>query len=1164
MAEVLPISCVSCRKLKIKCNKTDPCDQCSKRKLRCEFPSTFRNIKYKLNELNEDHVNAKLKFEHDNNIAIQDPSRKSSYVEDAKIIKTVNDKLREENTFLVQDNIRLNQLLKQMNITGDSNPKLPPIEEGHTHPNPHSPSQSHIHAHSHSHSHSLHPNISFDIKPITSKPTIRKLLDEPDPDNLVPKSERLATISPDALTQTRQPISISGETTEVGEKYFGPQSSGFMIESLKRHESENTKDLELSTSSVNLKDEKFNNGREKSSSDFGHVQQSPAFIRDTRKRALSTHQTSVTGSHEDSENSNNSNNLKFNNVHSLIDKSLEKKLLPPITFNFIRFTHSNQSKDTTIYKNTADTNFKITIKLVELFFQSNPHYETFINKSKVLGFLNGYDLIVDKTWENDDDLLLLYMILVLSIQKLTPQEFIDLGLLSPTENVNYNKYKEYVSSVILMHSFDELRHNLLNESVVSVQAYLLSAEWFFVQHRYEECWSMIFHTIAIAYSIGLHVMGRFRKVNAVNTTGSVSDKDSIDENEDSQTDLERYKLWFALKNLTGQVCSILGRPNPISVKVNAIVLDSKVELDNESSKLEGNILKVLLKMGVSETLRISNSILIENFMTDCTVKDLLELDEKYDQEINTLDQLYHNTRANQISVDCNEFTGLPKSVNRTNLLVDMITLYVNRVKIFEQFLKAYEKNEDYEKILKSLVDSILKFIELVHQLLDEFLEVLLVKYNTNDNKKIFTSNKIRFGRYFRAYYPFLNAFFYQGVIVIYTFLHYKYKEFVKSDGLLNNTFLTKLESNLTLLNNFEKKVENRSNVNARLWTSNITYLINKILKYINIIRGHQAEIEHKKSLKRKKVEAAVSSMPASQSKGGNYEELSSKAFNQDLSVDNLLENNINDPNEVDMDLFYGFHFDDPFWLTNPENLPHYLSSPSEDDRESFSKVSTVGLSPDNNNANLNPKLVLTAQRFPNHQGMQRMSESPYPQYQPYQYQPFNPGNQQHGQHGQQPQHPPHPPQPSTHMPIQPSNLQALYQMPYQKSYQPSYHQPPPLHPAHQHAQVPHQPQPIHAQNHINRQQFQQRYDAPMYYPPNPLLYVYANYPPAANTYQQYPQIPQISQLDSSESSRQDLRSEQLTSSSSASAPVTQSPLNPMNYYKGKDSSGLERSNEAND
>lgn len=49
--ELFPISCVSCRRRKIKCNKKKPCDQCIKRQLICEFPATFRNIKIPEDEI---------------------------------------------------------------------------------------------------------------------------------------------------------------------------------------------------------------------------------------------------------------------------------------------------------------------------------------------------------------------------------------------------------------------------------------------------------------------------------------------------------------------------------------------------------------------------------------------------------------------------------------------------------------------------------------------------------------------------------------------------------------------------------------------------------------------------------------------------------------------------------------------------------------------------------------------------------------------------------------------------------------------------------------------------------------------------------------------------------------------------------------------------------
>lgn len=39
-----PISCMECRRRKIKCNRVHPCDQCQKRLLFCRFPYTFRRV----------------------------------------------------------------------------------------------------------------------------------------------------------------------------------------------------------------------------------------------------------------------------------------------------------------------------------------------------------------------------------------------------------------------------------------------------------------------------------------------------------------------------------------------------------------------------------------------------------------------------------------------------------------------------------------------------------------------------------------------------------------------------------------------------------------------------------------------------------------------------------------------------------------------------------------------------------------------------------------------------------------------------------------------------------------------------------------------------------------------------------------------------------------
>lgn len=1152
-SEPLPISCVSCRRKKIKCNKKDPCNQCTKRRLRCEFPSTFRNIKYKQDDADnyarDDSIsqfNDYMGIHHNDN---EDTSTTAHGGPDpSDEIKHEHDQLVQENRFLVQDNIRLNQLLKKLNISKDDvqDSRLSSTDDLHSHDK---------------------PKI---IEPIGSKPSIKKLLDEPEPDANIRKISHIATVSPDDITHTRQPISISGETTEVGEKYFGPQSSGYMIEALKQHESENPKDPSTTNKDY------FTVDTPKSGMD----NLSPMFLRDSRKRALSSRQPSYYGSSRQpsyygADNGHQPHTTaRLNHTNSLIEQSLEKKQLPALIFNLIKFEHSNLWKGSQTHEHATKLNFEITVKLVNLFFESNPYYETFVNRTKILQFLNDYDSIQDKSWENDDDLLLLYMILVLSLQKLTPQEFIDLEVLSPNENINYNKYKEYVSTQILVHSFDELRHNLLNESIMSIQSYILCAEWFFVQQRYEECWSMVFHAVSIAYAIGLHIMGKFRRVKSVNSTGLKLETDdagptkisrtnsTTSEDEDNEEDVMRYKLWFALKNITGQVCSILGRPNPISIQVNSIVLQSNIESDTEASlKLKESTTQVLLKMGVSETLRVSNLMLIENFMKDCTIKDLISLDVKFNNEITTLESFYNNgLSVHSTAPEYDELTELPKKMDRTNILQDMITLYVNRIKIFEPFLKKYEKNDDYNIILKSLVVSILKFTDLMYKLLDEFLELLLKKYNTNLTKEVFTSSTIRYGRYFRTYYPFLHAFFYQGIIVIYTFLHYKFKEFVTSDqnGLLNNSVLDRLESNLILLNNFEKKVENRSNANAKLWTSNITYLLNKNLKHITIIREQQTEMIRKKQIKRIKSEPG-STMPelsVTEPLEDTVDDISPKTNHEpqsQQSFDDILDdgNNIGmNPsiNDTEMDLYYGFHFDDPFWLTNPENLPYYLSSPSEDDRgsETRGKSNPVDSGQTSSNISMNelssnPQLQVPQDHHHHRQQQpqQQFSRPPH-QYQQHQHQRQQPHqfsqpiqHQQPEQLQYQPQysHPSHPSQLLQHTPQEHHEQVKRYLQPsHQPSHQPQYQQ---YHAPNQYQQLP----PQYPINQVNTQ-----------HPLQQNVYGYAN----QRSKSVYEPPTHSGRIYSDDSSLLNIPAglQPVSSTSSIPPTVAQSPMNQINtqYY----------------
>lgn len=726
MSEPYPISCISCRRKKIKCNKQKPCNQCLKRKVICEFPSTFRNIEINTNDEAKTNDDGPL-------------------VDDVNIYK-----LEQEKDEILNKNIQLTEQNKQL---------LNKLNQ-----------------------YNIQANYFEQKSDISHEP---------------------------------QAFKISGETSELGKKFYGPQSSSFMLETLK-----NSQPLDSNQYPKNFLDK--------------------------------------------------DNNTK-------IEKSLIKKDLPRVLYHNYNF----------------EDNYRIIHTLVEKFFSnySSNFYKTFISKIDILKFLNNYENIEDIHWENDDELLLLLMILIISIERLTPIEFIEIF------NIKESEYSDYKNNLIqnnLTYSFEKLRHNLIFESILTIQSYILCTEWYFIEQRYEECWSMMFHTCSIAYSIGLHVTNKLR-LNEIN----------MNDADDELKDIAKLKVWFSLRILSDKVCSILGRPNPISIQVNSILL--KNSQGYSKINLSQNKTSILLKIGLSQCIRLSNMMLIENFMIDFTINDLLNLNSKFEEEINLLELYLHEVEINESieespastsslrnnvgesaeeadsskELSYDELNYLPVKIEQMNLLNDLIIFYVNKAKLFEPFIIKFSNIEkDSILILDNLSNSILNFLKLTYKFVNKF-EIKLSKYGLR---------QLKLGKYFRINFPFLNSFIYQGIIIIFTLLNYKFKDFVNlkyTPKFDNNKFLIDLKQQLCNMLSVDK------NFNEKIWSINVTYLANKNIEIIDVILDNQKK-------------------------------------NLELDFENPLMNNqlFNSTNDI-----LNFNWNDPFWITHPDNLPYYLSSPNEESRK---------------------------------------------------------------------------------------------------------------------------------------------------------------------------------------------------------------------------------------
>ena len=650
-------------------------------------------------------------------------------------------------------------------------------------------------------------------------------------------------------------IEIAGETTELGEKYYGPSSSNYMIEALR------------------LKNTNGQNG-------------------DSPQKSDSSSTPFNNESHPAKKKRNGSDSESMD-VEGNSDIAFSKKPLPWLI-----------GKD-----GKQEENLDVIKRLIDHFFEHSA-YRSFISKPVLIEFINLYDKISDKEWENDDDLLLLHMVLILLVLRLTPKNYNESGLTEePIDSmVTLHKRCSNLVKNVLYRGFTKLRHNLLNESIMTVQAYILCTEWYFIDQRYEESWSMLFHCCAVAYAIGLHVMVNMRTTNdsleeAPVKLAEMSQKkdlrdepadggvkveekdDDVSDEDEADSDVPRFKVWFALKYMCGQLCSVLGRPNPISIQVNSVVLFTSNQQNLAKLRLDSEKTQVQLKMGLSECLRLSNMMLIESFMMNFTISDVMRLDARFKEECEKLTwfvsqeyQTQHQGLAEKVDETCH----MPMAVEREPAVVDLIILHINRAKLLEPFSNQFLGPEDNKYLLEAMCDSILRFLDYTVEFSKDFL-LRITPHFIHENGKALSRTKL--GKVFRIDYPFLNSFMYQGIIVIFTLLNYKAKEFIQGDS---DTFLKHIEQKLNDLLQLSSQLTDQLGEDVRLWSTNILYLINKDLQHINTL------------IKKRDY---------------HHQDDSNKAPN--LETD-------------DLDKILGFSFKDPFWL-NAENIPYYLSSPSDDE-----------------------------------------------------------------------------------------------------------------------------------------------------------------------------------------------------------------------------------------
>lgn len=720
-----PISCIRCRRRKIKCNKHYPCNQCSIKGFQCEFPAKFRNRS--IDESAASYGNM------DSNTELTNSSSPADI-----------QKLIDEIERLKMENNRLERLRRPLEDVGD-------IEDvGNTDTNV--------------------TGTRTGTRTGTGTGTTGETAHQR---QKIDDSASNSEVN-EIFEHQGELFPIAGETSELGQKYYGPFSSNTMLESL----------------------------------------------------LLSNQNDQVSEKHHQHMWTSNPNKLTSDS--------------DPLTPNRGQGNYDCPKKPLpwVLEKDDSDERNKEVIKNLVKFFFELPKYHYFLSEASTLQFINSHALISDDDWDGDDDLLLLHMILVLAVRRLSPVLFNLCGLTDRPVKSAEEMYKRIDSLVTkrLAWGYQKLRHNLVSETFLTVQSYILCAEYQFTEQRYEESWSMLFHCCSVAFAIGLHVVVNMdpptttqsfkpssSSVDIMAQDISMGTESDIPPDNDNFYQISKIKIWFALRNISGHICSILGRPNPILIQ-----LDLKVLLllygPQELNSGPNNTTMIQLKCGLSECTRLLNLMLIESYIMNVSEQEVLNLDAKFNDESKVLQyfisQDYQNVNT-ELLKRINPVTELPLVVDREDALSDLIILHVNRIKILERFLSI--QSDTSRVSISFIMESILLFAEYSCEFVQEYVNNEVPQF-LDENGKLITEDRI--DKVFLIKFPFVSAFIYQGIIVIFIFLRSKRYEFLDA---LSIECLNKLENKIQLLLDITCSECNFGCGSLNLWSPNICYLMKQIL-----------------------------------------------------------------------------------------------------------------------------------------------------------------------------------------------------------------------------------------------------------------------------------------------------------------------------------------------
>ncbi|KAG7840959.1 hypothetical protein KL942_001947 [Ogataea angusta] len=456
-----------------------------------------------------------------------------------------------------------------------------------------------------------------------------------------------------------------------------------------------------------------------------------------------------------------------------VKRQMKQKRQLPILYD----VDSEKAKSMTAKQKTQE-NISLIRKLVCKFFHLRFHYINYLEQAPLLAFLDNYKNA--KTWKDDDDTLLLIIIMLIVVLRSVPAS----DPLFQEYNLTYERTRP-----LLYKQYRNLKSGIQVETTTSLRAYILECEDLYFNNQIERSWYLLFRIVSAAYSLGLHVYDE--------TIADTLKKENSEAALDIVKKNQRASLWFVINFVSATLCSVLGRPNPVTFTFQPLLRNYEIRLN--------------YKIGLAELVKKSTNILIDSYKVNINFDTIMEIDEAFVSEILIYEKILADTREvrNYKGRDRSKpsYITLPvidkkarrrnsfKSLSQLNLnqllnscpldirftilrpcgtepeekfclldtdcdtINDLIMLYGNRAKFHQHFMSNYQKS------LESCLDSVLKVLEHAQ---------LLVELHNNFFHK----------PSFHDIYPFFYTFFYQTLVVMYTVMHLGYnKLYMYSDTI---------------------------------------------------------------------------------------------------------------------------------------------------------------------------------------------------------------------------------------------------------------------------------------------------------------------------------------------------------------------------------------------